>query len=140
MPKFADYAANLLPATSREAPDRVVWTTGMEASFNKLRECLCNHVSLCVPVPGESFILYTDFQRRSLHVLRNNIETPVAFYSRMLRGPVVRYSASEREALALVAALNHFEVMTYGQRVTVRTNHKPNLAMVDGHSRSDLNP
>ncbi len=39
-----------------------------------------------------------------------------------------------------MCALSHFDVYIYGTEVTVRTDHKPNLALVDGQFRSELNP
>lgn len=64
----------------------------------------------------------------------------MAFYSRQLRGPELRYSISEKEALAVVSSLDHFDCYLYGRSVDVITDHKPNLALVSGASQSGLNP
>ncbi len=119
-----------------------MWTQEAELSFLKQRESLCNCVILCVPVLGIVFVLYTDICAVGgcLHVVRDGDEHPVRFYSRILKGAETRSSASEREALAVVCALSHFDLYIYGIEVTVRTDHKTNLALVDGQSRSELNP
>ncbi len=64
----------------------------------------------------------------------------MAFYSRSLRGPETRYSVSEKEALAVVEVVEHFNIYLFGNVVTVRTDHSPNLALTSGTSTSELNP
>ncbi len=99
---------------------------------------------MCLHVPGDVFVMYTDASAVAiggcLHVVRDEEELPIAFYSRVLKGPEVQYSTSEREALAVVCSLAHFDVYLYGHLVTVKTDHKPNLVLADGRSSSDLNP
>ena len=89
-------------------------------------------------------VLHTDASGSAvgtcLHVIREGVPLPVAFYSRQLRGPEVRYSVSEKEALAVVLALEHFECYLYGRSMEVVTDHKPNLALVSKSSQSGLNP
>ncbi len=46
---FTKYSSVLTPATSMAAPRVVIWNRAMEDTFSVLRECLCNHVVLCVP-------------------------------------------------------------------------------------------
>lgn len=141
---FARDAGALTPMIRKEAPEVAVWTQESELSFVSLKNALCSFVCLVVPVPGDVFILHTDASAFAiggcLHVLRDGEELPVVFYSRVLRGAELRYSVSEREALAIVCAVNHFDVYLFGREVTVKTDHRPNLALVDGDSRSDLNP
>ena len=92
---------------------------------------------------GDIFVLYTDSSgvavSRCSHIVRSKEELPVGFFSRILRGLEVQYSASEHEALAVVASINHFEAYTYGQKLIVRMDHKPNLVLISGDSRSNLN-
>ncbi len=144
VPGFAEEAALLTPMTTKEAPDSVVWTKEADRAFIHLRKSLCSCVCLHVPVAGDVFVIYTDASAVAiggcLHVVRDEEELRIAFYSRVLKGPEVRYSTSEREALAVVCSLAHFDVYLYGQLVMVKTDHKPNLALVDGRSSSDLNP
>ena len=58
-----------------------------------------------------------------LSVIRGKEELPVAFYSRQLRGPEKRYSATEMEALAVVKAVDHFAHYLYGAKFKVLTDH-----------------
>ncbi len=82
-------------------------------------------------------MLYTDASGvgigACLHVCREGVELPVAFYSRQLRGAERNYSVSELEALAIVSAVHY--VYLWGADVTVVTDHEPNLALLRGNSR-----
>ncbi len=57
------------------------------------------------------------------------------FFSQQLRGAERNYSVSELEALAVVAAVYHFEVYLWGSDVTIVTDHEPNLVLLGGTSK-----
>ena len=59
-----------------------------------------------------------------LNVSRDGKEKPVAFFSRQLRCAEKRYSATELEALAVVAAVDHFLPYLHGRSFQVITDHK----------------
>ena len=59
-----------------------------------------------------------------LHIVHENEELPVAFYSRQLQGAEKHYSITELESLAIVAAIEHFEYFLYGALVMVITDHQ----------------
>ncbi len=84
VPDFAGSAAVLTSLTGKGSPDRLVWTDDCQSAFDCLRVSLCGSVCLCVPSPQDSFVLYTDASDRAvgacLHVIREDIELPVAFY------------------------------------------------------------
>ncbi len=93
---FAESAAYLTPLTSKEAPDRVIWTSDADSAFVALKVSLCNAVCMCVPTTEDKFILYTDASARAvggcLHVRRDGKELPVGFFSRILKDAETRYS------------------------------------------------
>jgi hypothetical protein len=53
---------------------------------------------------------------------KDNAEHPVAFFLLSIKGDI-GYSTREKECLAVVAALKHFEVHLIGQEFTVVTDH-----------------
>ena len=125
--KYADMSALLSPFTSVSSPKVVVWTDDMDRAFQQLKVSLCNHV-LVIPSISDTFSLHTDASGSGvgacLHVTRKGQELPIAFYSRQLQGAEKRYSITELETLAIVAALKHFEFYTYGTDITIYTDHK----------------
>ena len=84
---------------------------------------------LCIPLPEDNFSLVTDASGKGiggiLQVYRDGEWQPAAFFSRQLRGAEQRYSATELEALALVATIDHIGYYLYGKEFTAYTDHKP---------------
>ena len=126
--KYSDMSALLTPSTSVSAPKAVCWTVDMDRAFSKLKVSLCNNVSLIIPSITDSFTLHTDASGFGigayLHVTRDNEELPVAFFSRQLQDAERRYSITELETLAIVAAIKHFQFYIYGTSLNVVTDHK----------------
>jgi transposase InsO family protein len=60
---------------------------------------------------------------------KNDNPRVVAYGSRSLTDVEQRYSQIEREALAVVWSCEHFHLYTYGQHITVVTDHQPLLGM-----------
>ena len=55
----------------------------------------------------------------------------VAYASKALSDVETRYSQTEREALAVIWACEHYHLYLYGQPVTVLTDHLPLLGMIN---------
>ena len=125
---FADQSSILRPATSKMAPRRVVWIPGILDAYKSLVSKLCNFCLLTIPLPTDTYTLHTDASVLGLgavlNVSRDGKEKPVAFFSRHLRCAEKRYSAMELEALAVVAAVDHFLPYLYGRSLQVITDHK----------------
>ena len=121
-------SALLTPSTSVSAPKVVNWTAEMDKAFRQLKVSLCNNVSLTIPSILDTFTLHTDASGfgigACLHVIRDEQELPVAFYSRQLQNAEKRYTITELETLAIVAALKHFQFYVYGTSINIYTDHK----------------
>ncbi len=109
IPRFARYSSVLTPAVRKLTPKKVVWDNQMVQS---LRSVLCSVTCLHVPTIHDVLVLQTDASLGGvgavLNIVRQRELLPVAFYSRQLRGPEIRYSATELEGLAVYAAVQHF--------------------------------
>ena len=128
IPKFAEHSYHLTEATRKTAPERVICTDAYCSEFIYLKSVLCSVPTLTLPVPADSFILQTDASGVGLgavlSVLREEVEYPVAFFSKKLLPRERKYSASELEALAVVVAVRHFEPYLITQPFVIETDHK----------------
>ena len=128
IPNVATYPALLTPATSKGAPSHLRWSDGMREAFHHLCNVLCNVCVLTVPTSSDTFTLHTDASLFGvgavLNVVRSGEELPVAYYARQLRGAEKNYAATELEALAVVASIEHFAHYLYGREFCVITDNR----------------
>ena len=54
-----------------------------------------------------------------------HVSSPISFFSKKLTDCQRRWSPVEREAFAVVQALNYFEVLVFGRHVDVYSDHDP---------------
>ena len=133
--KFCKNFAQLaIPLTRLLKKDcKFEWTDKCQVAFENLKEILCHYPVLRMPEFDRSFelaidasdqaaggvLLQTDKQNESL-------KHPVAYFSRKFDKHQTNYSTIEKELLALVLAIQHFEVYISGLRVVkVYTDHNP---------------
>ena len=60
----------------------------------------------------------------------DEIYRPIGFWGSTLRDAELNYTVTEKEALAVVKALKNYEDMLQGAKVTVITDHKPLLPLL----------
>ncbi len=98
IPGFGQFSAVLTPSVSLRSPHQVDWTVGMKDAFGKIKDILANHVVLCVPRQDDEMVLYTDASGDGigacLHAVRDDVELPMAFFSRQLRPSEPNYSVT----------------------------------------------
>ena len=118
----------LTEATRKSAPERIIWNSVMYDEYYYLKDCLCALPSLTLPLPSDSFVLQTDASQIGLgavlRVQQDGEELPVVFYSRKLQLRERKYSATELEGLAVVAAVNHFDAYLITHPFVIETDHK----------------
>ena len=100
----------------------------MLSDFLYLCTALSHSCTLTIPLPNDSFLLQTDASKKGissiLSVLRDEMELPVAFFSRQLVERERSYAATELECLAVKESVRHFEVYLHGRQFTVQTDHQ----------------
>ena len=52
-------------------------------------------------------------------------DRPIAYTSRVLRGPELKYEVYEKEALAVLHSVNSFRSYVYGRKFTIIIDHQP---------------
>ena len=127
--QLASHTAVLTPMTTKQAPQKVVWTADGECAFKCIFNFFCCPSVLCIPLDSDSVSIVTDASGRGiggvLQVRRGEEWQPAAYFSRQFRGAEQRYSATELEALALVKTITHFGHYLYGRTFEAFTEPKP---------------
>ena len=125
IPNLAKIAAPLYDLTQKTSS--FVWGKKQQESFDKLKQAFKARLVLVPVRPNASFDLYTDASGIACGAVLLQEGEPVEFYSRKFSPVEQRYSAHEREALAMVVAIKHFRVILRGNTFRVFTDHKPLL-------------
>ena len=106
------------------------WGTSQQNALDKLKEALASDTCLSYFSPTRSTELYVDASPTGLSGIlvqrdRDDSTYVIGYGSRSLTDPETRYSQTEREALAVLWAAEHFHLYVYGSFFTVITDHKP---------------
>ena len=126
IPNFATIAAPLFDLTKKSTVFK--WDDRCELAFVTLRDALVSKPVLCIADPSKPYILYTDASDIALGaVLMQRDEDgqlhPIAYASKTLNDAQKNYTVTDRECLAIVWALEHFNTYCEGHKYTVVTDH-----------------
>lgn len=107
----------------------LVLTDDMIQTFECTRSALAHSVMLVFPRYDAPMSLTVDASDIAVGaVLEQKIHKtwqPLAFFSKQLRKPEQRYSAFDRELLALYLSIRHFRYLLEARPFTAFTDHKP---------------
>jgi hypothetical protein len=110
-------------------PKFLTWTDDMTTAFDAAKEALATATMLNYPCVEAPTALTTDASATAvgavLEQLVDGVWEPLAFFSRQLRPPEQKYSAFDRELLALYLAVRHFRYYLEGRPFTAYTDHMP---------------
>ena len=102
-------------------------------AFEKLKTALTSAPLLAYPDFSLPFTIQCDTSNIAIGAvigqIINNQFRPVMYGSRYLTSAESRYSATERELLAIVWAAKRFNPYIYGRHVTIVTDHQPLVTM-----------
>lgn len=127
VPQFADISRPLSQLTKKNAEWE--WGSAQQASFESLKKLLVEPPILQQNDPNKPYILRTDASSYALGAVLlqgdGEDEHPIEYASRLLTPAERNYSTTEREALAVVWALNKFRGYVEGSSVHVTSDHQP---------------
>jgi hypothetical protein len=110
---FAKIAKPLTNLTRKNVPFE--WGPEQETAFRKLKDISNQEPLLIYPNFSQPFIVACDVSTKAVGAIflqvRNGEERPVAFCSRQLNPAETKYSITELELLALIFAVNNFDVI-----------------------------
>ena len=110
-------------------PKQPHWDEAAVSAFENAKEALAQATMLVHPRANAPTALTVDASETAvggvLEQLIDGVWRPLAFFSRHLRPPERKYSAFDRELLALYLAVRHFRYFLEGRQFTAFTDHKP---------------
>ena len=126
---FSSVVAPLTDLLKGKVP--FVWSTRCQLAFDRVRSLLCSEPVLAAPRLDQPFQLQVEASQVGagavlLQLDEQGIERPVSYFSRKFNTYQLNYSVIEKEALALIWALQHFYVYVgVGVPLVVYTDHNP---------------
>ena len=126
IPNFASLSAPLVALTKKAS--KFHWGAPEQNAFEVLQQLLCSAPVLSYPNFAQHFILQTDASDLGLGAVLTQKdglgqEHVISYASRSLSDREKRYSATEKEALAVVFATDHFRAYLLGRHFTLFTDH-----------------
>lgn len=128
-PNLATIACPLTALLQKQT--KFQWTEECQTAFETLKSLLCESPVLSSPNFQEPFELMVDASDKGagavLMQTKGTLRHPVAYFSKKFNKYEINYSTIEKEALALLWALRHFEVYitTASTSTLVYTDHNP---------------
>ena len=107
----------------------LLWTAEADAAFLAAKQALADATTLCFPCPDAETSIATDASNIGVGaVLQQFVEghwKPIAFFSKKFTSAEAKYSAYDRELLAIHKAIKRFRYFIEGRRFHIYTDHKP---------------
>jgi hypothetical protein len=106
----------------------IAWTPELHKTFEECKASLSRATLLAYPEPTAQLAFVTDASTSSLGVVLQqriyNAWQPLAFFSKKLNPAQQKYSADDRELLAVCEAVKHFGRMLEARHFIIFTDHK----------------
>ena len=129
VPNYSDITKPLRDLTKKET--QWAWTDEHDSAFQKLKDMLTQTTTMRYFNPRAETEVIVDASPHGVGAILTQRDTDeeenhvVAYASRALTDVESRYSQTEREALAVVWACEHFHLYLFGSHFTVTSDHKP---------------
>lgn len=125
-----DFAKIAKPLTKLLQKDQDFdWNEKSQLAFEDLKQMLCKAPILQFPNVLKPYNVTTDASGYAVGGVLSQGEIgkdlPIAYTSRVLRGPELKYEVYEKEALAVIHSVKTFRSYLYGTKFTVLTDHQP---------------
>jgi len=130
IPHFALIAKPLTDLTNKRSPGIIEWREEHEKAFLALQTRTGSPPALVLPDIGRPYVMHTDASGSAVatalgQMHDGKVERPVAFATQKLSGSQLGWAIIEKEAYAVIWALNRFRDIVYGARITVFCDLNP---------------
>ena len=114
---------------SRSTSRTLDWNDAALKAFDDVKDALAQATLLVHPESGAQTCIMTDTSEVAvgavLQQFINGQWQPLGYFSKSLQPAETRYSAFDRELLAVYLAIKHFSYFIEGRQFYVLTDHKP---------------
>ena len=130
IPNAAKIMKPLYEATTKKKK-QLEWNDEMKTAFSKAKSALAKTTLLRHLRPGAEIAMSADASGEAVGaVLQQRSKEggawePLAYFSRKLRSPEMKYSAFDRELLAVYLGIQHFRHYLEGRDFPIFTDHRP---------------
>jgi len=122
---FSTIAAPLYALTQKGA--KYKWTLECQQAFEALKLRLMSEPILALPMDEGTYILDCDASNYGLGAVlsqeQSAVERVIAYSSRSMSKPELRYETTRKELLAIVNGLKQFRQYLTGRHFIIRTDH-----------------
>ena len=125
---FAEISQPLNKLTSENVPFQ--WDDSCEIAFSVLKQKLSSKPVLSFPKLGEPFVVEVDASNHAVGGVLSQVGNddclhPVVYFSTALQSSQKNWSATTKEAFALVCAVRHWQVYLSGTTFVLNSDHNP---------------
>lgn len=107
-------------------------------SFENLKALISSHPTLKFPEFDKQFTVTTDASDFAIGAVLSQQGQPVAYLTRTLNKHEKQYSATDKEFLAIVYAVDHFRHYLHGSHFQIITDHQPIKYLSTKYKGKDL--
>ena len=112
------------------------WTNELNRAFNAVKTALARATLLRHPRPGAEISITTDASVEAVGAVlqqrpkEGGTWEPLAYHSKKLRPREMKYSAFDRELLAVYLGIRHFQHYIEGRAFPIFTDHRPSSSFI----------
>jgi len=127
---YAQLAKPLTDLTSKSVPNVIPWGENEQKAFTELKHQLCKISALAVLQPGKPVTIFVDASVVAVGACAFQadvcgLEKPIAYMSQKLTPAQTKWSTIEREAFAVICALQKWHAFVFGVHTVVYSDHNP---------------
>ena len=139
---FAFLAQPMYSLLKKNSPKLIKWPDVAINAFDNLKSALSSNVKLFHVDPNKPYVLQCDASEYAIsgclgQILDDKFR-PIQCISRKLNNAEQNYSVLEKEALAIVWAIQKLSLYLYGTRFIIQTDHKPLSFMNSSNNKGRL--
>jgi len=122
IPNCASNSQHLTNLLKKDVP--FVWTSAHQQEFEYLKSILVSDTCLTMPDMSQPFELFTDASNTCVSAVLTQNKRPVEYFSRKLRANELNWVIYEKEALALIEAINRWKHYLQTKPFTVKIDNQ----------------